>query len=119
MTRPGTFPPPSEGSVQMETHATHLAFAEAELSRVEGPGFQALADSRPLRRLHSFRLYARFRLVEALLAAGRDEAAADELRAAHADAARVDAERIRRQLEKLATEAGVKLSTRPRACSRS
>jgi len=113
------FPPPSEGSVQMETHRTHLAFAEAELSRVDGPnpGLWLVAVDRA--DYVYFRLYARFRLAEALLAVGRENEGADELRAAHADATTVGAERIRRQLEQLATEVGAKLTKRPRARARS
>jgi hypothetical protein len=112
-------PPPGEGSVQMETHATHLAIAEAELSRIDGSDPARWQQAVDRADYFYFRLYARFRLAEALLTAGDDEAGAGELRAAHAEAARVGAERIRQRLEQLANGTGVRLTTRPRAGSRS
>jgi predicted ATPase len=113
-----TYPPAGEGSVQMETHTTHLAFAEAELSRIDGPEPGRWQDAVDRADYFYFRLYARRRLAEALLSAGGDEAGAGELRAAHAEATRVGAGRIRQQLEQLANGAGVRLTTRPRAGSR-
>ena len=112
-----TFPPLTEGSLQMETPRTYLALAEAELSRIEGSDPVAWQDVVDRADHMYFRLYARFRLAEALIAAGRDEAGADELRAAHAEAARVGAVRIRLQLEELANGTGVRLTKRRRAGS--
>ncbi|HUF01086.1 MAG TPA: BTAD domain-containing putative transcriptional regulator [Gaiellaceae bacterium] len=113
-----TFPPLTEGSLQMETPRTYLALAEAELSRIEGSDpalWQAVVDRADY---VYFRLYARFRLAEALLAADIDHEGAHELRAGHAEAARVGAARIRLQLEQLANGGGVRLTTRRRARSR-
>ena len=103
------FPPPSEGSVQMETHRTRLALAEAELSRVATPSPELWQEALERCDFLSFRLYARRRLVEALLDAGRRDEGEAELRAAFADAARVGAGGLRGQLEALADHAGVRL----------
>ncbi len=103
------FPPPSEGAVQMETHATRLAFAEAELSRVDDP------DPAPWERAVEkadflyFRLYARWRLAEALVACGREADARTGIRAAHAEADRVGAGYLRVQLRVLAGRQGIEL----------
>jgi predicted ATPase/DNA-binding SARP family transcriptional activator len=91
-------PPPTEGSLHMETHRTHLALAFAETSRVTDPEPERwrevvrCADSRYLG------LYARWRLAESLFQTGRDDAAEMELLAALDDAASVGAERLRRRL---------------------
>lgn len=46
------FPPPTAGSIQMETPATYLAMAEAEVSRISHPGSSALAGRERARGLH-------------------------------------------------------------------
>jgi predicted ATPase/DNA-binding SARP family transcriptional activator len=107
-----TLPPPTAGSLQMETPTTYLALAEAELSRIDGSDPGLWQDAVDRADYFYFRLYARFRLAEALLGAGRADEGADELRAAHADARTVGAERLRVQLEQLATATGVTLTTR-------
>lgn len=106
------FPTPTEGSLQMETPATYLAFAEAELSRVTEPS-PAQWDEASVRADYVyFRLYARLRLAEALRATGRHEDAALTLQAAHEAACELGAARLREQLESLALTAGVTLPTR-------
>lgn len=113
------FPPPSEGSLQMETPRTYLALAEAELSRIDGSDPGLWQDAVDRADYFYFRLYARFRLAEALLEAGRTAEGVGELEAALADASRVGADRIREQLEMLAVRAGVEVGRKPRARSRS
>lgn len=106
------FPPPAGGSVQLETPATHLAFAEAELSRLGGGDparWRAAADSADY--LHT-RLYARWRLAESLIDSGHESEGASELREVHADAVAVGAQRIREELEQLAARADVELAVR-------
>lgn len=88
------FPPPTEGSVAMETHGTHLAFAQAELSRVEGPDpalWQTAADRADY---IYFRLYARTRLAEALLQTGREREGRREAQEVVAETARIGASRL-------------------------
>ena len=98
-----TFPPKTEGSVQLETPRTSLALAEAELSRVVRPDPSRWRDAVSRADFVYVRLYARWRLAEALYESGAEAEARRELDAALAHAARLGAERIRRELEALAT----------------
>ena len=113
------FPPPSEGSLQLETHTTHLAFAEAERSRLLGPDPELWRDAVRRSDYAYSRLYAARRLAEALAYRGDDEAAAAEVRARYQDACRLGAERIRDELRTLADRIGVPLPAEPSLLSRS
>jgi hypothetical protein len=101
------FPPPTEGSVQMETHRTHLAFTCAELSRAVGSDPVRWHEAFDRADYCYFRLYAQFRLAEALLVSGDEREGTAELRAAFAIASDVGATRIQAQLERAADAAGV------------
>jgi predicted ATPase/DNA-binding SARP family transcriptional activator len=103
------FPPPSEGAVQMETHTTRLALGEAELSRVDGPHPELWRDAVERCDFLYFRLYARWRLAEALAAHGRGAQARREIRGALAEADRVGAAYLRERLRALADREGVDL----------
>ena len=105
-------PPLVRGSLQMETPWTYLALAEAELERATRlePGswrhVVELADTAYVR------LYARFRLVEALYERGDRRLAEAELRTAHSVASELGAARLRVELESLASRQGIRV---PRA----
>ena len=107
------FPPPSEGSLQLETHTTYLAFAEAERSRLLGPDPELWHDAVRRSDYAYSRLYTAWRLAEALAYRGDDEAAATEVRARYQDACRLGAERIRDELRTLADRIGVPLPAEP------
>jgi hypothetical protein len=103
-------PPLTEGSLQMETPATYLAFAEAELSRLTAPD-PSLWEAAVARADYVyFRLYARWRLAEALLETGREQEGASELRDAYDDVSELGASHLRSGLELLARRAGVDLA---------
>lgn len=95
-------PHPTGGSLQLETVATHLAFAEAELSRLTGREPVAA-----WRRAHEqadfeyYRLYAGWRLAEAATAVHHPDAA-DLLARARSRANDVGAERLAGELDRLA-----------------
>ncbi|MFO7571982.1 MAG: BTAD domain-containing putative transcriptional regulator [Gaiellaceae bacterium] len=101
------FPPQTGGSLQIETPATQLALAEAELSRAVDPD-PALWNEAAARADYAyFRMYARWRLAESLLDTGRPTEAEAELRGAHRDAAAIGAGRLRLELEATAARAGI------------
>lgn len=88
------YPPLASGSVQYETAHTQLLLAEAELSRVTRPEprlWRAVIDNAAY---VYWRLYAQWRLAEALLTAGPRGDAARELRNARQEAERLGADRI-------------------------
>jgi predicted ATPase/DNA-binding SARP family transcriptional activator len=93
------FPPPTEGSVAMETHGTHLAFAEAELSRVTGPDPELWRHAAERADFIYFRLYARIRLAEALRQVGRTQEASERIDDARAEAKRLGAEGLLRLIK--------------------
>jgi predicted ATPase/DNA-binding SARP family transcriptional activator len=100
------FPHPTEGSLTMETHGTHLALARAELSRGTGPDpdlWRAAADRTDFMY---FRLYARLRLAEALSQTGHWADARQEAAAVLADATRIGAEGLRRAAGALSARIG-------------
>jgi predicted ATPase/DNA-binding SARP family transcriptional activator len=101
------YPPPTSGSLQMETPTTYLAFAVAELSRATGPDPEPWRDVVDRADHVYYRLYALYRLAEALLDAGHGEEAAETLRRAHADASALGAEGLKGRLERLAQDAGL------------
>lgn len=76
------FPPPTRGSISMETPWTHLALARAELSRLTGPDPDEWREAVGLCDYLYFRLYARIRLAEALSESGDRDAGSEELRSA-------------------------------------
>ena len=99
-----TYPPLVKGSLQVETPWTYLALAEAELSRATGPDPALWRTAVEAADTVYFRLYASFRLSEALVETGCRDEAGIVLRACHADAARIGAARLRAELEALATQ---------------
>jgi predicted ATPase/DNA-binding SARP family transcriptional activator len=103
------FPPPALGSVQMETPATRLALAEAELSRVAQPSPEPWEKVYERADYLYFRLYSQFRLAEALVQVERAAEGEEQLRAAHVRASSVGADGLRRRIEAFATSAGIPL----------
>lgn len=95
------FPPPSEGSLGIETHRTHLALARAELSRVAGPDPGLWREAVERADYIYFRLYARIRLAEALGQSGDREAALAEKESARAESQRVGAGGLLRLIDGL------------------
>lgn len=96
-------PPPTGGSVQLETHHTHLAVAEAERSRADGPDPDRWREAVGRADYLYTRLYASWRLAEALAAAGAHHDAARVRDAAHIDAVRAGMDRLRVALEAVDT----------------
>lgn len=86
------FPPPTEGSLAMETHGTHLALARAELSRVTGPDPVLWQDAMERADYIYFRLYATLRYGEAMVQVGDREAGIKEIGSARAEASRIGAQ---------------------------
>jgi hypothetical protein len=112
------YPPPTAGSLQMETAATYLAFAEAELSRGAGPDPGLWSDLVERADYLYFRLYARFRLAEALLETGRTAEGRDELRRTFDAAAGAGAVGLGERIARLASVAGAGPRTGGRRASR-
>lgn len=92
-------PPLVESWTSIMTHTQNLAFAEAELSRLSGSDRHLWAKALEAADHSYYRLYARWRLAEADLRAGRTDEAARELtdvdRLASAMGARLMIRRIR------------------------
>lgn len=107
-----TYPPPQAGSLQLETYTTYIAFAESERSRITGadPDRWRLAVERSDYAYP--RLYAGWRLAEALTDVGQRSDAVREVRERHRDAGRFGAQRIRAELETLAARLGIDLEGR-------
>lgn len=98
----GAHPHPTGGSVQLETAATHVAFAEAEAARLAG-GDTVAAWRRAQERadFEYYRLYARWRLAEAAVAEDHPDAAALVARA-RSEAREAGAHRLADELDLLA-----------------
>jgi hypothetical protein len=96
------FPPHVEGSVAMETHDTHLAFARAELSRLDAPDPDRWREAADRADYLYFRLYALIRLGEAMLRAGDPENGASTLDDARARAKEVGAAGLVRLADRIA-----------------
>lgn len=103
------FPLPFEGSPQFETPGTYLALAEAELTRITGPDparWTALVD----RAAYAYwRIYARWRLAEALLMRGERDQAGEALADAYQEAKSAGAGGVRDAVERLARRARITL----------
>jgi hypothetical protein len=93
------FPPPTEGSLAMETHGTHLALARAELSRVTGPDPVLWQDAMERADYIYFRLYATLRYGEAMGQVGDREAGIKEIGSARAEASRIGAQGLVRLVD--------------------
>jgi predicted ATPase/DNA-binding SARP family transcriptional activator len=94
-------PPPMDGSVSMETHTTHLLFAEAELTRLTGADPTAWRAAMDAADYIYFRLYAQTRFGEALLATGQTADGMGQLEDASSEARRIGAARIARLADRL------------------
>jgi hypothetical protein len=93
------FPPPSGGSLGIETHGTHLAFARAELSRVTTPDPVLWREATDRADYIYFRLYGRVRLAEALMHSGDRDTALAEMASARAESQRIQARGLLRLLD--------------------
>ena len=100
-------PLPFEGSPQFEAPPTYLALAEAELTRLTGPEPDRWASLVERTAYAYWRIYARWRLAEALLAADDRARAAEALAAAHDDAGTTGANRVADAVLQLARRAGI------------
>jgi predicted ATPase/DNA-binding SARP family transcriptional activator len=96
------FPPLTAGSLQLETPTTYLTLAEAEVSRVTGPEPARWRRVLELVDTAYFRLYAGFRLTEALYGCGLREEGDRAFRAYYSETRRVGADRLQLELEALA-----------------
>jgi predicted ATPase len=84
-------PPRIDSWWSIMTHTQNLTFATAELSRLTATSAALWADAFAAADYAYYRIYARWRLGEALLEAGDARRGSDEIRTAHADALRVGA----------------------------
>jgi predicted ATPase/DNA-binding SARP family transcriptional activator len=101
------YPPRTLSGLQLEGATVSLALAEAELSRLDEPQpelWRALLD-RPW--YVYWRIYARCRLAESLLALGRREEGTDALADARHAADRVGAPHLRDEVDLIARRAGI------------
>lgn len=85
------FPPPYDGSLAMETAATHLILARAELTRLTGADPRAWELARESADHVRFRLYAGLGLAQSRLAVGEVETARREAAVVHARSAKLGA----------------------------
>ncbi|HUG64271.1 MAG TPA: BTAD domain-containing putative transcriptional regulator [Gaiellaceae bacterium] len=95
------FPPSIGGSLQWETPVTYLALAEAELSRVTGPDPALWQRTLEIVDSAYFRLYAGFRLTEALYDCGHPEEAHAAFQIHYPETRRIGADRLQSELEAL------------------
>ncbi len=95
------FPPPSDGSLGIETQGTHLAFARAELSRVTDPDPGLWREATDRADYIYFQLYGRVRLAEALSHRGDRDTALAEMESARADSQRIQARGLLRLIGSL------------------
>lgn len=93
------YPPHTDGSVAMETHHTHLAFALAELSRVIEPDPGLWREAAKRADYVYFRLYAQIRLAEALSQTGNDAVASRLIEEVRAEVMRLGALGLKRLVE--------------------
>jgi predicted ATPase/DNA-binding SARP family transcriptional activator len=100
------FPPHVEGSVAMETHDTHLAFARAELSRIDAPDPDLWRKAADRADYLYFRLYALIRLGEAMLGRGDLENGASTLDDARDRAKEVGAAGLVRLADRISAGVG-------------
>ena len=103
------YPLPFEGSPQFEAPTTYLALAAAELTRLTGPEPDRWAELVDRTAYAYWRIYSRWRLVEALLAAGDRDAASEAATAAHEEASSTGAQRVADTVAKLARRARLPL----------
>lgn len=87
-------PPRMDGSVSMETPATHLLFAKAEATRLFDPDPASWRAAMDAADFLYFRLYARIRLGEALLACGEIPEGREHLAKSLDEAHRMGADRL-------------------------
>ena len=103
------FPPPTGGSIQLETAATNLAVGKAEVARLTTPRPELWADVATHASYAYWRLYASWRRADALFATDRAGEAVLALRHAHEGAKSLGAALMQRRLEALAASRGVPL----------
>jgi len=93
--------------LQLERPPTYLALAEAELARGTSAGPAAWRSVRDEPLFAYWRLYARWRLGESLLAIGQSDEGADELRAARSHADELGAYLLRGRIDATVGRAGL------------
>jgi predicted ATPase/DNA-binding SARP family transcriptional activator len=103
------YPPKTEAWTSLLTHTQNLAFAAAEVTRVAGSNPDAWSRALAGADYLYYRLYAQWRLAEALLQAGDATAAATELQVMHREAKRVGMLLLAARAEETAGAYGVTL----------
>ena len=103
------FPPLHSGAPMWETHDTHLSIARAELSRLDRSDPDLWRTARDAADFIYYRLYAHWRLAEALLHQSDRRDGAAELKQVHRDAAHIGAALMRRRAEDTASSFQVDL----------
>jgi predicted ATPase/DNA-binding SARP family transcriptional activator len=97
------FPPPTEGSLAMETEGTHLAFARAELSRATGSDPELWRIAMERADYLYFRLYAQLRHGEALIRRRERKVGTEQIEGARDEAVRVGALQLKRLADAIKT----------------
>ena len=104
------FPPSHSGAPMWETHDTHLVFAKAELSRLEGSDPELWREAVDAADFFYYRLYAQWRLAESLLISAEIDKGSALLATVHGEAERVGATLMKQRAEATATEFEVEMS---------
>lgn len=107
-------PPLTQASTSLLTHTQNLAFGEAELTRLTGPNPDAWLRARHNSDYEYYRIYAAWRMSEALLALGHRDDAATHLGRTFEEATRMRFTQLARMAAKTAQTAGIRLDPVPR-----
>ncbi|MEA1903765.1 MAG: BTAD domain-containing putative transcriptional regulator [Actinomycetota bacterium] len=102
-------PPLVDSWTSVMTHTQNIAFAEAEMTRITGPSPESWAEALAVADYAYYRLYARWRLAEALLQSGEHQEGASELNDVHVEVARIGAQLLRTRVKKTGRDYGVRV----------
>lgn len=105
-----THPPLVESWETALTHRQNLAFAEAEVTRLNRPDPEKWRQALALADYAYYRIYSRMRLAQALFESGEESEATTELRHAYGEARKVGTDLLARRIESTAERRSVDLS---------